>query len=290
MLRRRKCPARLHRSRFVDAFARFHLFMARSVDCCMRAFCRRLVLAAPIFLVGCAMWRPAVVPMRSVIEPAACSAPVSTLLVMLPGSYSRPQEFQSEGFVKIARRHHMAADLLLVDAHVRYYQNRSIIDRLAEDVIRPARLRGYRQIWLVGISIGAVGAMLFADAHPGDVDGVVLLAPYLGTALTAQEIKRAGGLDRWPAPENTPGDLDTLLWRWLQGQTSIESKGIKVPLFLGYGDNDRFRYSAEVLRSALPSSRVFTASGGHDWSAWRGVWNQIADVVPIPVDSSCADD
>ena len=226
--------------------------------------------------------------LRTLLEPARCTAPAGTLLVMLPGSYSLPEEFQSEGFVKIARAQHLAADLRLVDAHVRYYQNRSVIDRLAEDVIRPARAQGYRQIWLVGISIGAVGAMLYADAHPDDVDGVVLIAPYLGTQLTADEIKRAGGLARWPSPEVKPDDIDTILWHWLQAQTSTESTARKLPLFLGYGDDDRFRYNDEVLRAALPASRVFTAPGGHDWPAWRTVWERIARVLPVPTDRNCA--
>jgi pimeloyl-ACP methyl ester carboxylesterase len=247
-----------------------------------------MALALPLILAGCAMWRPAVVPMRTLTEPAHCGAPVSTLLVMLPGSYSLPEEFQSEGFVKTVRAHKLAADLLLVDAHVRYYQNRSVIDRLAEDVIRPARAQGYRQIWLVGISIGAVGAMLYADAHPDDVDGVVLIAPYLGTQLTAKEIKTAGGLARWPSPEVTPGDIDTILWHWLQGQTAAAPAVKKLPLFLGYGEQDRFRYNDEVLRAALPASQVFTAPGGHDWPAWRAVWERIASVLPVAVDPTCA--
>ena len=212
---------------------------------------------------------------------------MSNLLVMLPGSYSLPEEFRSEGFVRIARAHDLAADLQLVDAHVRYYQNRNVVERLAEDVIRPARAQGYRQIWLVGISIGAVGAMLYADAHPEDVDGVVLIAPYLGTQLTANEIKRAGGLARWPSPEVTSGDIDTILWHWLKGQTPAESTVKKLPLFLGYGEQDRFRYNDEVLRAALPASQVFTAPGGHDWPAWRMVWERIASVLPVPIDPNC---
>ena len=256
----------------------------------MAPFFRWIGLIAPLLLAGCALWRPAVVPMRTLMEPARCTAPATTLLVMLPGSYSLPEEFQSEGFVKIARAQHLAADLQLVDAHVRYYQNRSVIDRLAADVIRPARAQGYRQIWLVGISIGAVGAMLYADAHPDEVDGVVLIAPYLGTQLTAVEIKRAGGLARWTSPEVKPDDIDTILWHWLQTQTSAESTARKLPIFLGYGDEDRFRYNDEVLRAALPASRVFTAPGGHDWPAWRSVWERIASVLPVPTDPNCAAD
>lgn len=256
----------------------------------MATFCRWISLVTPLLLAGCVMWRPAVVPMRILIEPARCTEPAGALFVMLPGSYSLPEEFQSEGFVKIVRAHHLAADLRLVDAHVRYYDNRSVIDRLAEDVMRPARAQGYRQIWLVGISIGAVGAMLYANAHPDDVDGVVLIAPYLGTQLTAKEIKVAGGLAVWPSPEVKPGDIDTILWHWLQTQTRSESPVRKLPIFLGYGDDDRFRYNDEVLRAALPASRVFTAPGGHDWPAWRAVWERIASVLPVPADQNCAAD
>jgi hypothetical protein len=224
--------------------------------------------------------------MRTLSEPA-CTTPLSTLLVMLPGSYSLPEEFQSEGFVHIARAQHVAADVLLVDAHMGYYRNRSVIDRLAEDVVGPARARGYRQIWLVGISLGSVGAMLYADAHPEDVDGIVLIAPYLGEKSTANEIKMAGGLSQWPSPAVTPGDLDAILWRFLKGQTAGPSTAKTLPIFLGYGEQDRFRDSAEVLRAALPASHVFTAPGGHDWPAWRAVWEHIAGTLPVPHEGSC---
>jgi dienelactone hydrolase len=256
----------------------------------MATFFRWIALLVSMLLAGCAMWRPAVVPMRTLNETARCTKPTDTLLVMLPGSYSLPEEFLSEGFVQIARAHHLAADLRLVDAHVRYYQNRSVIERLAEDVIRPARAQGYRQIWLVGISIGAVGAMLYADAHPDEVDGVVLIAPYLGTQLTAKEIKVAGGLALWPSPELQPDDIDVILWHWLQAQITPQSTVKKLPLFLGYGEQDRFHYNDEVLRAALPASRVFTAPGGHDWPAWRTVWERIAGALPLPTDPSCGAD
>ncbi|HEY4068780.1 MAG TPA: alpha/beta hydrolase [Burkholderiaceae bacterium] len=240
---------------------------------------------------GCAMWRPPVVPMRTLAEPAQCSAPADTLIVLLPGSYSLPEEFQSEGFVKIVRARRLAADLALIDAPVSYYQNRSIVDRLAEDVVRPARARGYRQVWLAGISIGAVGAMLYADAHPGDIDGVVLIAPYLGTPLTAKAIRVAGGLQAWPAPEAAPGgEVDTILWRWLQAQTAVAPTVRKVPLFLAYGLQDRFIDNDEVLSAALPRSRVFTAPGGHDWPPWRVLWSRVVDALPIAVERSCNTD
>jgi hypothetical protein len=43
------------------------------------------------------------------------------------------------------------ADLVAVDAHLGYYYKRTIIDRLREDVLVPAKVQGYRRIVVVGI-------------------------------------------------------------------------------------------------------------------------------------------
>jgi pimeloyl-ACP methyl ester carboxylesterase len=214
-------------------------------------------LAAAVLLAGCGLWRPTVVPLRTIAQPAACATRPDTLLVLLPGSYSLPEDFVREDFVKTLREQRIAADVLLVDAHVGYYDKRSIVTRLQADVIQPARAQGYKHIWLAGISIGAVGSMLYADAHPDDVESLLLIAPYLGSRLSAKEIEVAGGLATWQSP-NLPseGDIDLTLWRWLQAQTSPATAGKKLPLFLGYGDDDRFVYNDKVLSRALPPTRV----------------------------------
>lgn len=235
-------------------------------------------MAAALLLSGCALWQPLAVPMRTIAVPAPCATPADTLLVLLPGSYSQPEEFEREGFVQAARDSRLAADLLLVDAHVGYYHRRVIVDRLQADVVAPARARGYRHIWLAGVSIGGLGAMLHAEARPGDVDGLLLLAPYLGTRLVAQDIANAGGLAAWRAPPfPVEQDLDAGLWRWLQQQTVAGQP----PLWLGYGQSDRFAYNAEVLQRALPAAQVFTAPGGHDWPIWTGLWQRMLGALPI---------
>jgi len=248
-------------------------------------------VVAALLLSGCALWRPATVPLRTVAAPARCERPVDTLLVLLPGSYSLPEDFVREGFVKTVRERHLRADIVMVDAHVGYYQNRSVVVRLADDVIQPARAKGYRHVWLAGISIGGVGAMLYADAHPDDVDGVVLLAPYLGTQLTAKEVRVAGGLARWPAPLPAgDANVDPILWRWLQRQTTSAPGAKALPLFLGYGLDDRFAYNHAVLAEAMPPSHVFTVPGGHDWPAWRPLWERVVGALPIAADARCAAD
>lgn len=237
-------------------------------------------LLLALALAGCAT-RPTTVPLRTIAEASTCPVRPDTLLVLLPGSYSLPEEFQREGFGRVVREAGLAADVLLVDAHTGYYQDRSIIDRLEADVVRPARERGYRRVWMAGISLGAVGAMLYADEHPQGLDGVVLIAPFLGPRLgTVLDIENAGSLARWQAPGRVPDEeLDRRLWRWLKDQT--ESKA-PLEIFQGYGADDRFVYTNRLFSRSLPASRVFTAPGGHDWPAWNDVWRRI--VVELPVE------
>ncbi|MGY4828473.1 serine aminopeptidase domain-containing protein [Sphaerotilaceae bacterium SBD11-9] len=242
-----------------------------------------LGLLAATLLGGCNAWREPTVPMRTIAEPAPCAGRSDTLLVLLPGMRSLPEEFQREGFVKAVRERQIAADVLLVDAHWGYYDNRSIVDRLRADVIQPARAQGYRRIWLAGISLGGVGAMRYAQAWPGDVDGIVMLAPYLGTPESAQQIQSAGGLAAWRAPPGRDGaEGDVRLWRWLQVQTSHTGDVKRLPLYLGYGQADRFASNAEVLRRAMPAGHVFTTAGGHDWDAWTVLWRQMLDAGVLP--------
>jgi pimeloyl-ACP methyl ester carboxylesterase len=250
----------------------------------MRTCARLLAALAFAFLGACASDRPTVAPLRTIEQLAACG-PVDTLVVMLPGSYSLPEEFQREGFVRALRERQVAADVLLVDAHVGYYRERTIIDRLHADVVLPARARGVRHIWFVGVSIGAVGAMLYDDEHPQVLDGMVLLAPFLGTRLTALDIENAGGLANWPAPERRADEeVDMRLWRWLQKRTATAAS---LRIVQGYGDSDRFAYNNRLFSRSLPPAQVFTTPGGHDWPAWNALWARIANELPLPRRAAC---
>lgn len=250
---------------------------------------RRLLLCALIAnLSACAAWRPATVPLRTLAFPARCASAPQTLIVMLPGAYSMPEEFEQEGFVRILRERQVASDVLLVDAHLAYYKDRSIAERLRADVLIPARERGYRSIWLVGISIGAVGSMILADVSPGEFSGIVILAPYLGERETAEQIRAAGGLAPWPSPDPAKSDVDSVLWRWLKAQTQLGGNSPRTPIYLGYGLEDRFVFNQDLLGESLPRDHVFKVPGGHDWSAWTPLWRRIVNELPLPRDSSCA--
>jgi pimeloyl-ACP methyl ester carboxylesterase len=239
---------------------------------------------------GCALWRPVTVPIGTLRLQAPCTPRPDTLLVMLPGSYSRPEEFVDEGLVAAVRERGIVADIVVVDAHVGYYSDRSIVYRLRQDVIEPARTQGYRQVWLIGVSIGAFGALIYAEAQPQQVDGIVALGPYLGKRGLVEEIRAQGGLQRWRAPVGAldPADIDTIVWRWLQAYAGAAQPPQRPPLFLGYGLDDRFRVSDDLLAAALPPARVFTADGGHDWGPWRALWARTLVALPLARVPRCA--
>lgn len=240
--------------------------------------------AGLLLLSGCSFLRPATVPLATDRDLASCSAKADTLLVFLPGASSTIDEFVREGFVQEVRQRRIAADIVMADAHMGYYNNRTVIARLEADVLVPARAAGYRAIWLVGISLGGFGALIHEEQRPGGVTGIVALAPYLGERELSREIAKAGGLAIWQAPAGPlPEDqMETRLWRWLQAQAKLPAGAASPALYLAYGTGDRFADSHRLLAAALPPQRVFTTPGGHDWAPWRRLWQQVLAVLPLP--------
>jgi pimeloyl-ACP methyl ester carboxylesterase len=188
-------------------------------------------------------------------------------VVFLPGRGDRAEDFAEHGFLGAARQAGLEADVLAVDAHLAYYYKRVIADRLWEDVILPARARGYRRVFVVGISLGGLGAITLAQEHPDAVAGLFVLAPYLGEPELTREIEGAGGLARW---SGAPSERDFRgVWGFLRGYAAGEPRP---PLWLAYGESDRYAYGHRLLASALPKDRVFVTAGGHDWKAWDALW------------------
>jgi pimeloyl-ACP methyl ester carboxylesterase len=229
----------------------------------------RVSLLLLTLLAGCARLRPTPVPIPTLRYPG--TGPARTLVVLLPGRYDRPEDFGRYEFPEIAARAGIQADMVAVDAHLGYYYKRTIVERLREDVIAPARQR-YDRIWLVGISLGGTGSLLYAAEHPEDVAGILLLAPYLGEDELISQVAAAGGLQSWKAPQPlAPDDFQRHLWVFLQGATRPPAR---IPIYLGWGKNDSFARANGLLAKELPPERVFTAPGGHDWKAWTALWRE----------------
>jgi hypothetical protein len=61
--------------------------------------------------------------------------------------------YEADGILRAVRETGRAVDMLLVDAHLGYYAARTVLERLRQDVIGPARAR-YESIRLIGVSMG----------------------------------------------------------------------------------------------------------------------------------------
>ena len=200
----------------------------------------------------------------------------SCLVVFMPGMFDTPDAFVDGGFVEDALAASRACDLLLVDAHFGYYREGSVRARVTQDVVLVARARGYEQIWIVGVSMGGLGALFTAQANPEQIDGVVLLAPFLGDEAVIGAVRDAGGLAAWSAPRDADiGDEaedSAGLWAWLQGYATHPER--MPSLFVGVGEDDG-RVGVDLLSGVLPEARTGRAPGGHNWSTWRVLWRRL---------------
>lgn len=219
---------------------------------------------------------------------AAPAGPATRLVVVLPGRGDGFDGLRRTGIDRVIQREWPDADVVLTGLTLGYYLEGHAIERLHAEVLQPARARGYRQIWLLGVSLGGAGALLYDDAHPDVATGLLLLAPYLGEAGLHREITEAGGLAKWnPGPEPA-GALDgsgfqRKLWRVLQAR-SRQPAG-RSSLWIGYGENDRLRGSLPVLGSQLPPDHLVLRPGGHDWATWMPMARDLLEAASSPAPS-----
>ena len=235
-------------------------------------------LLAVALLQGCAPVRSTKGPMNSVYDTLECRTQPTTLIVILPGAYDTPQDFIDQGFVSAVRKQKFHADIQLVDAHMGYYTDQQILQRLENEVVSPARAKGYTRIWFVGISLGGYGTMLYAMNHPQAVDGFFIMAPYMGARDIPAQIQQQGGLKNWSS--EVQGNADVDLWRWLQGYATAKT-GLP-EAYLGYGASDRFAQPNGVLAHVLAPGRTFVIPGGHDWPVWQKLFENFLNAGPWP--------
>jgi pimeloyl-ACP methyl ester carboxylesterase len=198
-----------------------------------------------------------------------------SLVVMLPGAHIRPGDFASEGLVPALRERSWPGDAVALGLDLADYIEPDFPARLHEDVIAPALQQGYARISLMGVSLGGMGALLYARAHPELTGEVILIAPFLATSGTIGEVVAAGGLAAWQPRSFVPGDIERGLLAWLKSPEFAAA--IRPRLILGYGTDDRFAEASLLLAGVMRRERVISMTGGHDWPTWRRLWRRILD-------------
>jgi len=191
-------------------------------------------------------------------------------MIWLPGAYHCAQDFVRAGFAQAAAQRQIRVDLQFVELDMQHLDDRHAFARLRTEIVLPARDSG-AAVWLAGISLGGLVALDYASSHPGELDGLCLLAPYLGNRMLINEIAATSGLAAWHPGELAESDAERRIWRYAQTR-SDSSK-----LYLGYGRNDRFAAAHALLAAVLPSGWVNVVAGGHEWPTWLRLWENFLD-------------
>jgi pimeloyl-ACP methyl ester carboxylesterase len=217
--------------------------------------------------------------LRAIHDTAPGAGAERVMLVMLPGAGDRPEDLVAHGFIRALRQRRLPVDVAAVDAHMGYYLERSIVEHLAADIIVPAQAQRRERLWLMGISLGGTGAVAYAREHGDGVEGVVLIAPFLGTRGLIAEVERAGGLSRWRPGNAHAHDDERALVAWLKDYRPDDP--VLPKIYLGYGTEDRLVPASAMLAQRLPAGRVARVGGGHDWRTWLAVWERLLDGDPF---------
>lgn len=211
--------------------------------------------------------------MRTRIIPCGAPDAQATRIVLLPGAYHELAHFIDAGFDQALRERGLAAELILAAPELAHLNDRGWLARLRTEVIAPVRERGRGALWLGGISLGGFMALRFAAEGLDALDGLCLLAPYLGSRIVAAEVAAHQNLASWQPGALAEEDDDRRIWRFVQGLRRPAAPRV----FLGFGSEDRFTDTQQLLARALPASSTRVIPGGHDWPVWRELWDQFLD-------------
>ena len=207
--------------------------------------------------------------MRTIVEAARGGGRTPALLMaLIPGTYSEPEDFVREGFPAAVSAHGIHAEVVMAELRAAWVADGSIVARLEEHVVRPGRERGHTRIWIAGISLGGLAALGYAARNAAGIEGIALISPYPATREVLREVDAAGGLARWHPDIPAEGDLEREAWRWL---ATREPDAPTVVCYFTSGD--RFAEGQRRIAGALAPECTRELPGGHDWTAWRALWD-----------------
>jgi pimeloyl-ACP methyl ester carboxylesterase len=193
-----------------------------------------------------------------------------TLLVFLRGRGGSHKNFEAYGFIESARAAGIDAKIVAPNTHMGYFMSRKFVERLKVDVIDPAKAQGYEKVWLVGVSLGGLGSIIYSKNHPEDVDGAFLIAPFVGNDPILDEVIASGGPSEWsPGEFDATDDWQREIWQWLKAYPESEA----TPAFhMGYGDQDRLIKGQKLLAEVIGADRVIVVEGDHKYVTFAKIW------------------
>ena len=205
-----------------------------------------------------------------------------TLIVMVPGALMSPQDFIAAGFASQLAQHWPQAALVTASIDVNQLDADACVATLHDQLAAITAAYPQHRLVLGGISLGAAVSMQYARQFPAHVHGLCLLAPYPGSRITTQAIRSVGGPANWQLTEAQMHDSEFQLWQWMiQGHDEL-------PIYLGYGKQDRFADGQDLMAEAMPAAIRHTIAGEHDWPTWQTLWQDFVARRPFAAPVSTA--
>ena len=214
-------------------------------------------------------------PLATLEYKSAATATNANLFVFMRGLGGSHRSFADAGMVDAVKMRSIPFDIIAPNAHFAYYSEQTLIERLHEDVILPATREGYTNIWLVGVSMGGLGSMMYFKDHPAHIDGVFLIAPFLGYDEILDEIIESGNINQWQPGQYDPDeDWERMFWHWIKDDVAKQDT---LPIFLGYGLSDEYVKGQDLFSTVIPQTSVLRIEGGHDIQTIKTLWDIFLD-------------
>ena len=234
------------------------------------------LLACLLTQIGCVAGGDVAQPVPTTF--IAAPQPAHRLVVVLPGRGDSLQGLTDTGIAEIIQQTWSDADVTLTGLTMPFYRQGRATQRLHDEVIEPARRKGYQQVWLAGISLGGMGTLLYDSEYPDQIDGLLLLSPFLGENAIQQEIRDAGGLAAWqagPPQAKSPDTFQHELWRYLQELPERPHRTASI--WVAYGADEPFRQAIEMLTPLLPADHAIMLPGKHNWKLWKPAMRELLE-------------
>lgn len=191
------------------------------------------------------------------------------LIVLLRGYGNDINYFDKNGWREKLQQRYPAYSIIVPDLHYGYYKEGIFFKRLYDDVIVPAKQSGIKSIWLVGISMGGLGAILTSEYAMDDIKRLFLIAPYLGNGTIKRQIEKIDRLSKLDGQQDNQSKWQLKLWSHLNERTKAEKTTI--PIYIGYGEQDNMP-GLKYLATALPKQQIISVPGGHTDDVFTSVF------------------
>jgi len=214
-------------------------------------------------------------PLKTLEYKLNAPARSENLFVFMRGLGGSNRSFADAGMIDDVAKRTIPFDIIAPNAHFAYYSERTLIERLHNDIILPAVNQGYTNIWLIGVSMGGLGSMLYLEKHPEYIDGVYLIAPFLCYDKILDEILAAGGVRQWtPGTYDPVNDWERAFWHWIKDEITDRKT---IPIYHGFGKSDEYGKGQNLFTTVIPENRVIIIEGGHDVKTIKSLWEIFLD-------------